>query len=250
MALQAAARPPYNLFPVMAERVELVTPHMKRITVDGSCLSDYRVGLPGQWLKVFVPAAKGQIAGGRAYTVRRFDPATKKLDLDFVLHGDNGPASAWAARAKVGDLFEISMTHPRSGFPIDPLVERYLLFGDETALPAIGAILEALPASAKADVFVEVADAREEQAIQSLATTNLSWLHRVAGRDRAPAGLDDAAKSLPTPEGTTAIWVAAEASIVQVIRKHALVVWGVERKRLHAAGYWKRGEVDHRDEEG
>ncbi len=178
------ARPPYSLFRVTAERVELVTPHMKRITIDGSCLPAFRVGLPAQWLKVFVPTGEGQASMGRAYTVRRFDPVSKKLDLDFVLHGDNGPASAWAARAKPGDAFEISDTHPRSGFAVQSSTEHYLLFGDESALPAIGGILEALPAHARADVFVEVDDPGEEQTIETEAAINLAEAEPMCARRR------------------------------------------------------------------
>jgi len=244
-----SARPPYSLLQVTAERVALVTPHMKRITIDGRGLPAFRIGLPAQWLKVFVPAADGQTTSGRAYTVRRFDPASKRLDLDFVLHGDNGPVSAWAARARPGDAFEISATHPRSGFAIEPATGRYLLFGDETALPAIGAILEALPAQARADAFVEVGDAGEEQTIESAATVNLTWLHRKTGAN-TPSGLEAAAKAAPRPDDDTAVWIAAESSIVKSLRKHALLEWGVDRQRLHAAGYWKRGESDHKDEEG
>ena len=118
-------RPPYGLFRVTAEHVERVAPHMKRITIDGSRLSAFRVGLPAQWLKVFVPGGEGQVITGRAYTVRRFDPVSKKLGLDFVLHGDNGPVSAWAARVEPGDSFEISTTHPRSGFAVESSTERY-----------------------------------------------------------------------------------------------------------------------------
>lgn len=246
MALNAPVRPARTLLNVVVERVELVTPHMKRIRVDGSGLSDYRVGLPAQWLKVVVPTIDGQSKAARAYTVRRFDPASKKLDLDFVLHGDDGPASAWAARAKVGDAFEISVTHPRSGFPIQPSIKHYLLFGDETALPAIGAIIESLPTDARANVLVEIADAEEEQSIESGAAVDLIWLHRNAG---GGASLEKAAKSVARPGEDAVVWVAAESSVVKAIRKHALVDWGVDRSRLHAAGYWKRGEADHRDEE-
>jgi NADPH-dependent ferric siderophore reductase len=245
----STARPAYSLFRVTAQQVERVTPHMKRITIDGSCLSEFRIGLPAQWLKVFAPAADGRTTAGRAYTVRRFDPVSRRLDLDFVLHGDNGPVSAWAARVKAGDSFEISGVHPRSGFPIEPSTKRYLLFGDETALPAIGGIIEALPAHAQADVFVEVADAREEQVVHSAAAANLTWLHRDDGCNGA-SRLERAAKALGRPDDNTAIWVAAESSAVQSIRKHALSEWGVDRKLLHAAGYWKRGEADHKDEEG
>ena len=239
----STTRPPYSLFPVTVERTEIVTPHMKRITIDGRCLPDFHPELPAQWLKVFVPATNGRDKTGRPYTVRHFDPTSKKLDLDFVLHGDNGPASAWAARAKVGDTFEISATHPRSGLPIEASTERYLLFGDETALPAIGAILEALPAHAHADVFVEVANAGEEQSIDAAACVDLNWLHRRSGENTEPGGLKKAAKALALRSDNTLIWVAAESSIVEELREHALTEWGVDRACLHAAGYWKRGEA-------
>jgi len=246
----STARPPYKLFPVVVERVRLITPHMKRITIDASCLVDFDSGLPAQWLKVFVPTVDRRTTAARVYTVRDFHPISKRIDLDFVLHGDDGPASAWAGRVKVGDSFEISATHPRSGFPIRPSTDHYLLFGDETALPAIGGILEALPAHARADVFVEVADAAEEQTIRALADVNLTWLHRNGDGKTGSDGLERAAKAIGRPREDTAIWVAAESAVVQSIRKHALAVWGVDRKRLHAAGYWKRGEPDHKDEEG
>ncbi|WP_213772468.1 siderophore-interacting protein [Bradyrhizobium sp. dw_78] len=222
---------------------------MKRITVDGSHLPAFRAGLPAQWLKVFAPGGNEQAIAGRAYTVRRFDPLSKKLELDFVLHGDNGPVSAWAARVKPGDPFEISATHPRSGFAVQNSTEHYLLFGDETALPAIGGILEALPAHARADVFVEVDDVGDEQTIDTVAAVNFNWLHRKGGGRSLSGSLVEAAKTLGRPDENTVIWIAAESSIVTSLRKQALSDWGADRRRLHAAGYWKRGESDHKDDE-
>ncbi|MFG1425979.1 siderophore-interacting protein [Roseixanthobacter glucoisosaccharinicivorans] len=238
------AHPRHSLFDVTAERVELVTPHMKRITVDGSSLPSFRPGLPAQWLKVFVPGA----ATGRAYTVRRFNRVSKRIELDFVLHGDNGPVSAWAARVQPGEAFRISGTHPRSGVAAAPAASRILLFGDETALPAVGSILETLPAHARAEAFVEVADASEEQAIESSAGVSLTWLHR--GDATNGASLEAAAQALGRPPADTIIWIAAESSTVAALRRLALSEWGVDRSRLHAAGYWKRGEANHRDEDG
>ncbi len=243
------ARPPYSLFRVTAERVVLVTPHMKRITIDGSGLLPFREGLPAQWLKVFVPGGDGQATTGRAYTVRRFDSVSKELELDFVLHGDNGPVSAWAALAKSGDSFEISATHPRSGFAIQGSAKQYLLFGDETALPAIGGILEALPAHARADVFVEVGEAGDEQIMETAAVVNLTWLHRKDGGQAASDNLEQAARAFGRPDENTVIWIAAESSVVKLLRKHASSKWGGDRSRLHAAGYWKRGQPDHKDDE-
>jgi NADPH-dependent ferric siderophore reductase len=124
----STARPLYTLFKVAVERAELVTPHMRRITIDGSRLSGFRPGLPAQWLKVlFRQPAVCTVPGGRI--VRCFDPVSRRLNLDFFLHGDNGPVSAWAARAKIGDSFEISGVHPRSGFSIQASTARYLLCG-------------------------------------------------------------------------------------------------------------------------
>ena len=238
-----------RLFRVTVERVEMVTPRMKRIVVDGSCLSDFRVGLAAQWLKVFVPAGDGQDVKGRAYTVRRVDPVSRQLELNFVLHGNDGPVSAWAGRARPGDAFEISGTHPRSGFPIQDSTRHYLMFGDQTALPAIGAILEALPAHARADVFVEVEDSREEQVIETAATVNFNWLHRLGNGPAASGGLAGAAKALGRPDEDTVVWIAAESAVARSLRHHASEVWKIDHPRLHAVGYWKRGESNHKDRE-
>ena len=244
-----AFRPARSLFRVTVERAEMVTPHMKRIVVDGNCLPDFRVGLAAQWLKVFVPADDGQEVKGRAYTVRRFDPASRQLELNFVLHGDDGPVSGWAGRARPGDSFEISDTHPLSGFPIHDSNYRYLMFGDQTALPAIGAILEALPAHARADVFVEVEDGREEQVIETAATVDFTWLHRVGTGPAASGGLEGAAKAFERPDEHTVVWIAAESAVAWSLRHHASEVWETDHPRLHAVGYWKRGESNHKDRE-
>ncbi len=243
------SRPARSLFRVTVERAEMVTPHIKRIIVDGNCLSDFRVGLAAQWLKVFVPTGDGQEVKGRAYTVRRFDPVSKQIELNFVLHGDNGPVSAWAGRARPGDSFEISGTHPRSGFPIQNSTKRYLIFGDQTALPAIGAILEALPAHARADVFVEVEDSREEQVIETAATVNFNWLHRLGNGPAASGGLEGVAKALGRPDEDTVVWIAAESAVARSLRRHASEAWQIDHPRLHAVGYWKRGESNHKDSE-
>ena len=234
-------RPVRSLHRVTVERAEHVTPRMKRVVIDGGCLSDYRTNLPAQWLKVFVPARDGEGAPrGRAYTARRFDPATRRLELNFVLHDNAGPASAWAALARPGDTFEISGTHPRSGLPVQDAVGRYLFFGDQTALPAIGAILEALPAHARADAFVEV-DAGEEQTIETVCWAKLHWLHHPSVEPAGSGALEAAAKSLGRPDENTVVWIAAESAVARSLREHALKTWSVDGSHLHAVGYWKRG---------
>lgn len=244
MAEALTMLPPRRLHRATVRRTAMIGPYMKRITVDGHPHRAGRV-LPAQWLKVFVPAVDGDPAPkGRAYTIRSVDPAAGTLDLDFVLHGDEGPASAWAARARTGDVIGLSDPHPRSGFAIDPAISSYLFFGDDTALPAIAGILEALSAIARARLFIEVADAAAELPLTSAAGLDITWLHRQG----APAcSLDAALRDLAPPSDDTVVWMAGEASAIAALRAHALGEWHLGRHRLHAAGYWKSGQPAFKD---
>ncbi len=220
-------RPPCSLFDVVAEQVVLVTPHTKRITVDGSCLSPFRDDLPTQWLKVLV---QGDQHWARLHG-SALRSGVEEAGLDFVLHGDDGPASA--ARVKPGNSIKISGTHPRGGFVIEQEAAHYLVFGDETALPAIAGILESLPANVRVDGFIEVADVSEEQTIESAASVNLIWLHR---KSDANSRLVDAARGSTRSYQSTTSWIAAESTVVAALRKVVFSEWGFDRSRLHAAG--------------
>ncbi|WP_182084340.1 siderophore-interacting protein [Aureimonas sp. ME7] len=235
------ATPPYALYGAEVTRAALVAPHLKRLTVRAQAVPGLRADLPGQWLKVFVRNGEGRRLPGRAYTVRRLRDEDGSIDIDFVLHGDEGHVSAWADRAEAGDRFEVSAPHSRSGFAIDPSISRYVLVGDETGFPAIAAILEALPAGVGAVVLSEVADKTCRQPVQSRAEVDIRWLHREASDYY---GLADALRGVDLTPGC-AVFVAAESGEVAAIRS-----WLKEQDRtarLDVSGYWKRGETDHRD---
>src|SRR5688500_10130962 len=112
----------------------------------------------------------------RTYTVRSWDEAARELTIDFVYHGDEGIAGPWAAAAKPGD--ELWFSGPGGAYRPDPEADRHLLVGDESALPAIGAAVEALPPGARARVIAEVEDASEEQRFGGAGEVELTWLHR------------------------------------------------------------------------
>lgn len=177
------------------------------------------------WYQAYLAMPESERPWMRSFTVRSL--ADGVLTVDFVLHGDNGPASRWAATAKPGDVigrFGPSRDYARPLGTADLLV----FAGDETALPAIGSLLELLPASQQRLVFVEVADPLEE-----LDIPGVRWVHRSAGEDLVSA--------VTTVEVPTSVWVwlGGEASAVRALRRHFAGL-GVSKKDIEFTGYWRR----------
>ncbi len=191
--------PPRSL---QVRRTELVTPHMRRITLAGDDMAGFPAGSDGAHIKVFLPrpgqdrpvlpnlGPKGPVWPPpdqrpitRTYTVRRFDAMAGELDIDFVLHDDAGPASGWAARAKPGDFIGIAGPGGPDRAVMD--ADWHLLAGDLSALPAIAATLESLPAAARGFAFIEVPDGRDEQPIETRADIAIrDYLRRERGLSR------------------------------------------------------------------
>ncbi|MBP0598871.1 siderophore-interacting protein [Herbaspirillum sp. LeCh32-8] len=217
---------------------------MKRVTIDGSALPPLRPELPAQWLKIFVQTPDGSRSVGRAYTIRHVNWATNELDIDMFLHGDTGPISAWAERAVVGDRLEISNVHPRSGFPIEYEVKHYLLLADETGLPAVGAILAALPDHASAIVIAKIANPSEEIFFASAAKVVVKWIYRDVEFEQEAF---EAVLAQTQIYSDAKVLVAAESSDVKGIRK-VLAERGINRANVDASGYWKKGEANHKDD--
>lgn len=253
-------RPQYRA--VEVKRVEDITPHMRRVTVAGEELAGFSTqGVAGH-VRVLLPAS-GQKAPvlpewgpegpvypegvarptSRAYTPRRWDPDAMELDIDFVLHGDNGPASAWAARAQPGD--KLVVVAPRRAFQPDPSADWHLIVGDESALPAIATILEVLPASTWAIVYVEVIDALEEQPLPSAARVEIHWVYRRNGQPGVK--LERAVREVTFPRGSGRAWVACEAQVMRNLRGHLITERGMDRAAVNTQGYWKLGSANHPD---
>jgi NADPH-dependent ferric siderophore reductase len=178
----------------------------------------------------------------RTYTVRRWDPETLELTIDFVHHGDEGIAGPWAANARPGD--ELRLAGPGGGYAPDPSVGWHLMAGDESALPAIAASLEHLPPGARAHIFVEVEGPEEEQKLETPAAATITWLHR----DGTPVGsrLVQAVSSLDFPPGDVHAFVHGEAGFVKELRRILFHDRVVPRERVSISGYWRLGQDEGR----
>jgi NADPH-dependent ferric siderophore reductase len=239
-------------------RTEWLTPHMIRVVAGGAGIAEFRAnGFTDAYVKLQFPVPgvvypdpmdlkqvraeypREQWPKMRTYTVRGYDQHAGELTFDFVYHGDEGLAGPWAANARPGD--PLMFAGPGGGYAPSPDADWHLLVGDEAALPAIGAALEAMPAGAVAHAVIEVADAEEEQALVTKADARITWLHRSTGAD-----LVDTVRTMPFPPGDVHAFVHGEADFVRALRRHLLDERGVVKERLSISGYWRRGK----DEDG
>ncbi|KVC74573.1 siderophore-interacting protein [Burkholderia ubonensis] len=237
--------------------VHAVTPHLLRVTLSGPDLADFESASFDDHVKVFLPPPGAERPAlpslgpdgpvfpdgepkpvARDFTPRRFDRTKCELDLEFVLNHP-GPASQWAAQARVGQWLGIG--GPRGSFVVPTGFDWHLLIGDDTALPAVARRLEELPAGSRAAVVLEVADRRAQIAFDTRAEVHEIWRFR----DEAQAGggdaLLDAVRDLPLPTGDGYVWAAGEALAMRAVRQHLTGERGVDKARIRAAAYWKRG---------
>ncbi len=215
--------------------VQALTPRMRRVRLAGDSLSGL-VATPGQTLKIYVPDLVSGRPVARDYTVRDYNAAQPCLDIDFVLHGE-GPAANWARRVQPGEALEF--IGPSGRYRPDPSADWHLFAGDESALPAIQAYVAMLPADARAFLYIDIADAAEQQPIPGSARPMVRWLHR---GDRAPGTstvLEDTLRAESLPSGQGRIWIAGHTPTVRRIRAH-LLDQGVDRRTLYVKGYWDR----------
>lgn len=194
---------------------------------------------PNQAVRILVETPVGLRAVMRIYTIRRFDPETCQVEIDFVMHEDDSPAMRWLKQAVPGT--RVGMIGPRQHFlPPQVAGKRAAVFADETAIPAVYAILSAWPASAPADVWVETWDA---EAFAELPRPDGVRLHLLQRRPDQPAGtmhnLITAARAIPDPENCT-VWAAGERVEMRDLRTHFHRA-GVARDHMQVLGYWKLG---------
>jgi NADPH-dependent ferric siderophore reductase len=239
--------------------VSRLTPKMVRVVVGGDALAGFVSASYDDHVKLFfphpgeekpvlpTPSSNGPVypegvprPAARDYTPRRYDAAANTLTLDFVLH-DAGPATAWAAQAKTGHFLGVG--GPRGSFVIPDDFDWYLFVGDETALPAIGRRLEELPANTRVMVVAEIAGKEEEQQFDSRAAVEVRWLYRDAAVAGTTSLLQDALAGLSLPPGEGYAWVATEAATAKALRQYLVEQRGLDKERVKAAAYWKRGAV-------
>ena len=247
----------------------------------------------GDWYERWLAIPDAERPAMRTYTVRRVRAAVNEVDVVLVEHAvapgaEHGPAGQWlrvvsAAGSTVegsGALCVVVGPDARSderGSGIDwrpGEATRLLLVGDETAAPAIVAILEATP-DVRATAFVEVPAAADELPAKIGPNARIIWLPRGPGvhgsrllpavtawldshdgllegaRATAPQEVDDTDVDLEliwdSPEAPHAgfyAWIAGEAGTVKALRRAVVTDRGVDRSQVAFMGYWRQGQAE------
>ncbi|MFF7141918.1 MULTISPECIES: siderophore-interacting protein [Streptomyces] len=235
-------------------RTQRLSPHMQRVVLGGEGLAGFTAGsCTDHYVKLLFPAGgadypepfdlqrireefpREQWPVTRTYTVRAWDPEHRELTLDFVIHGDEGLAGPWALRVQPGET--VRFLGPGGAYAPDADADWHLLAGDESALPAIAAALEALPEGAEAYAFVEVSGPEEEQKIDT--AVEVVWLHR--GDRPVGEALVRAVRELEFPRGRVQAFVHGEAGSVKELRRLLRVELQLPREDLSISGYWRLG---------
>jgi len=261
---------PIHTFDVIGS--EQIAPHMVRVTLGGPGFDTFTpVDFTDCYVKlVLVPAgvdisslphpltmdsfksvAPEHQPTVRTYTVRRADPERRELTIDFVVHGEHGVAGPWAAGVQPGD--PAYLMGPSGAYSPDPDADWHLFAGDEVAIPAISAALEALPADAVGQVFLEVAGPDDELDLVAPEGVRISWIYRggradlvgneIAG-DNAP--LIAAVREAPWLPGQVQVFIHGEAqAVMHNLRPYIRKERGVDAKWASSiSGYWRRGRTE------
>jgi len=255
------ARPPRPQHVLHVVRAERLTPHLVRVRAQGHDLAAFResphsdkyvkitfakpeLGLepPYDLAALRETLAPEDLPVTRTYTVRAVEG--DELVIDFVVHGDEGLAGPWAARAQPGDRLVVSS--PGGGYAPDPSADWHLFIGDESAIPAIAAALEALSPDAVGAAFLEVQAADERLALTAPAGVAITWVHRGEAAAGATNVLSDAVASWHPFPGRGHVFAHGEREAMKRMRDLVFTQWGLGREQVSLSGYWAYGRTEDR----
>ena len=238
------------------ESIQWLTPTYARVVLNGDGLAEYTpVPYSDSYVNVAIPPADAPYAAPfalddlkelpreqrpfrRRITVRRWEPEARRLTLEFVTHGDEGSAGPWAANAREGDA--LVFTGPAGAYNPDPTADWHLMVGDESALPAIAASLEAVPPDTPVVVRLISNGPDHEIALTTTGRLDLAWLQRTGDPDQLAQSLT----ALAFPAGRVHAFVHGEAGEIRAVRRHLLADRGLDGEQLSCSPYWHRGMTD------
>ncbi|MFJ7106843.1 siderophore-interacting protein [Pseudomonas sp. NPDC098740] len=268
-----ASATPYKIFDAVLRHKKALSPHLMRVTLAGPMVTEMATWAPDQRVKLFFPAVDGspaRLAHGdgwyaryrsmpvaqrpamRTYTIRHLRAEQGEVDIDFVLHGETGPASRWAIHAVAGEPIQIVAPDRQfsaddaGGFEWKPpkQLKHLLLVADATALPAALGILDELAALAVPPItqaFFEVDSVDDPLPVPDWPGLSVEWLIR----DRVTATgvgslMVGAVRRAILPPSSSQVFEAVELAEVDV---HEDMLWETSESARDGFYGWVAGET-------
>ncbi|BCE01311.1 siderophore-interacting protein [Marinicellulosiphila megalodicopiae] len=252
---QPARRPPMLL---TVSKLESVGNSLMRVYLSGDPLLGFPIDSHAYHIKVFLPLPhqtqpdlpyleKGKVMWPskqnkpitRTYTVKKFDPTTLTLQVEFALHDHPGPACDWVKQCQIGD--KLGVAGPGGPYPILAPADWHILAGDITAIPAIIALIENMPPNQHADVFLEVKHKQDIQKLNVSECINVTWLVK---KNNQPSLLIEQTINAIKPEFAESVsaFIGGEHSQVVAIRDTLKQKYNLNKSLLYAVPYWANGQ--------
>ncbi len=241
LSSRTAVRPPRPTIELEVVATAQLSPELVRVTFGGDGFAEFEDRAEtDKYVKLKFTGADGMPVT-RTYTVRRVDHDARTLDIDFVVHGDEGLAGPWAASARPGD--RLSLMGPGGGYRPDPAADWHLFLGDLSALPAIAAALEALPPDAVGHALLEVDSDDAILALDAPAGVEVEWIVPAAPE---PDTLATVLAQVEWRDGTVQVFAHGEREAMKALRRALFDERGLERGQVSLSGYWARGRTEDR----
>ncbi|WP_182953838.1 siderophore-interacting protein [Pedobacter gandavensis] len=241
-----------------------LSPHYISVVLEGEDLKNFRDADIGDNNKLLIPAkgsktviipekkaydstrADEKAAIMRTYTLRKLDLKKQEMTIEFVAHGDEGPASSWAILAEIGDQLGVVMK--KKDKKIFQPADWYFFTGDHTALPVISVLLEAMQEDACGEVMIEVYGPEDVIELNSPAGVNVIWLfNQTPGLN---SSLPERFRRVKIPsQGTRFLFAAAESQAIIEIQGVLRENKELKRNEWKAYSYWKLGQSESQSSE-
>ncbi|MEC3951569.1 siderophore-interacting protein [Nocardia sp. CDC153] len=247
-----------------------ISPNFVRVTVGGQGLAGFTAMGFDQWFRLFMPGRDGNLklptsASNlgwfaqylmmgkehrpltRNYTVRDYRAAgfgefgsTAEIDIDFVSHGDDSPASAWANNATPGN--RVGLLDEGIMYQAPDHCDWHLLAGDESALPGIAGVLRSLPRESAGAAFIEIPHAEDAQELGEPAGVRVNWLVREDPHAEVGTLVAAAVAGADIPDTGVYAFVAGEQKLAAGVRRHLAQEREIPKTDITFTGYWRVGK--------
>ncbi len=226
---------------------------MVRVTLAGEELNGFPTGHEGGNCKILVPDPgqsleeftaridRGEKVTTRTYTVRSFREDVLEMDVDFVAHGDEGPASYWASTAEPGSF--CGFRGPSLPKLTEFYADWYLVAADMSALPMAAATLEAMPRDVRGVAVFEILTEADRQDIDAPKGIEIHWLVQ-PHIDEVLKPQVDFIRSMNWPEGRVQTCIAGETGTIRILRDFLHNEKRLPRPDTYISGYWKLGMIE------